>query len=87
MLLGRDAALVRRLTLMDQRQATAILVILIVAALVVLRDREWLDGRSFAVAAVVQVLVMQVAQVIGYTRGRQVVDADLPAPASGGEGP
>ena len=38
-------------------------------------------------SAVAQVLVMQVAQVIGYTRGRQVVDADLPAPASGGEGP
>lgn len=62
-------------------------IILIVAALLLLREREWLDGRAFAIAAVAQVLVMQVAQVIGYTRGRQVVDADLPAPASGGEGP
>lgn len=53
-------------------------IILIVAALLLLRDREWLDGRSFAVAAVVQVLVMQVAQVVGYTRGRHVVEASLP---------
>ena len=62
-------------------------IILIVASLLLLREREWLDGRAFAIAAVSQVLLMQLAQVIGYTRGRQVVDADLPAPASGGEGP
>ena len=60
-------------------------IILIVAALLVLRERDWLDGRAFAIAAVVQVLVMQVAQVVGYSRGRQVVDADLPGPPSGGE--
>jgi hypothetical protein len=52
-------------------------IILIVAALLVLRDREWLDGRAFAIAAVVQVLVMQVAQVVGYNRGRHAVDAPL----------
>ena len=59
--------------------------ILIVAALLVLREREWLDGRVFALAAVGQVLLMQVAQVIGYTRGRHAIDADLPAPGSTGE--
>jgi hypothetical protein len=52
-------------------------IILIVAALLVLRDRDWLDGRAFAIAAVVQVLVMQVAQVVGYNRGRHAVDAPL----------
>ena len=54
-------------------------IILIIAALLVLRDREWMDGRAFAIAAVAQVLVMQVAQVIGYTRGRHIVSATLPA--------
>jgi hypothetical protein len=57
-------------------------IILIVAALLVLRDRDWLDGRAFAIAAVVQVLVMQVAQVVGYNRGRHAVDAPL---AQGGD--
>lgn len=53
-------------------------IILIVAALLVLRDSEWMDGRAFAIAAVAQVLVMQVAQVIGYNRGRHIITADLP---------
>lgn len=52
-------------------------IILIIAALLVLRDRDWMDGRAFAIAAVAQVLVMQVAQVIGYNRGRHIVTADL----------
>lgn len=50
-------------------------IVLIVAALLVLRDRDWLDGRAFAFAAIGQVLLMQVAQVIGYSRGRQLLDA------------
>lgn len=50
-------------------------IVLIVSALLVLRDRDWLDGRAFALAAIGQVLLMQVAQVIGYSRGRQLVDA------------
>lgn len=54
-------------------------IILIIAALLVLRDRGWMDGRAFAIAAVAQVLVMQVAQVVGYSRGRHIVTATLPA--------
>lgn len=57
-------------------------IVLIVAALLVLRERDWLDGRAFALAAIAQVLVMQVAQVVGYNRGRHIVDAALPAPGS-----
>lgn len=50
-------------------------IVLIVAALLVIRDRDWLDGRAFAFAAIGQVLLMQVAQVIGYSRGRQLLDS------------
>lgn len=57
-------------------------IVLIVAALLVLRERDWLDGRAFALAAIAQVLVMQVAQVVGYNRGRHIVDAALPTPGS-----
>lgn len=53
-------------------------IILIVAALLLLRDRDWMDGQAFAIAAIAQVLVMQVAQVIGYNRGRHLLIADLP---------
>ena len=48
------------------------------AALLLLRDRDWLDGRAFAFAAIGQVLLMQVAQVVGYTRGRALVDSPPP---------
>ncbi|MGA8048026.1 MAG: hypothetical protein WCA30_17350 [Dermatophilaceae bacterium] len=50
-------------------------IVLIVTALLVIRDRDWLDGRAFAFAAIGQVLLMQVAQVIGYSRGRQLLDS------------
>ena len=60
-------------------------IVLIVAALVVLREREWLDGRAFALAAIAQVLLMQVAQVIGYGRGRNAIATTLPTDG-GGEG-
>lgn len=49
-------------------------IILIVTALLVLRERDWLDGRAFAIAAIGQVLLMQVAQVLGYNRGRHELD-------------
>ena len=62
-------------------------IVLIVAALLVLREREWLDGRAFAVAAVGQVLLMQVAQVVGYGRGRHVIDTPLPGDTRPGEAP
>lgn len=60
-------------------------IVLIVAALLVLRERDWLDGRAFALAAIAQVLVMQVAQVVGYNRGRHIVDAAPPTPGSAPE--
>lgn len=53
-------------------------ILLIVAVLLTLRDRAWMDGRAFALAAIGQVIVMQVAQVIGYNRGRHIVTAQLP---------
>lgn len=59
-------------------------IILIVAALLVLRNQEWMVGRAFAIGAIAQVLAMQVAQVIGYNRGRHLVATELPgAPGAG----
>ncbi|MDO5501788.1 MAG: hypothetical protein Q4G67_01320 [Actinomycetia bacterium] len=49
-------------------------ILLIVAALLVLRDREWMHGHAFALAAIGQVLLMQVAQVLGYRHGRHELD-------------
>ena len=60
-------------------------ILLIVAALLVLRGQDWMQGRAFALGAIVQVIVMQVAQVLGYSRGRHVVTAELPAEATGEE--
>ena len=48
--------------------------ILIVVGLLVVRGRGWLDGDAFAYGAVAQVLVMQVALVLGYVRGRHSLD-------------
>ncbi|MDO5503433.1 MAG: hypothetical protein Q4G67_09705 [Actinomycetia bacterium] len=58
-------------------------IVLIVAALVALRGQDWMQGRAFAIGAIVQVIVMQVAQVVGYSRGRHIVTAQLPAEAVG----
>ena len=57
-------------------------IILIVAVLLALRDRAWMDGRAFALAAIAQVIVMQVAQVLGYNRGRHALATSLPSEAS-----
>lgn len=58
-------------------------ILLIVAALLALRGQEWMQGRAFAIGAIVQVIVMQVAQVVGYSRGRHIVTAELPAESTG----
>lgn len=44
--------------------------ILIAAAVLVLRGVDWLDGRPFAVSAIAQTLAMQVGQIVGYLRAR-----------------
>ena len=63
-------------------------IVLIVGALLALRNVDWMEGRAFAIGAIVQVIVMQVAQVLGYNRGRHIVTASLPAEnaSSAGEG-
>ncbi len=53
-------------------------IILIVVALLALRNQEWMVGKAFALAAIAQVLSMQVAQVVGYLRGRHIITAQLP---------
>lgn len=57
-------------------------IVLIVAALLALRGAPWMEGRAFAIAAIVQVLVMQVAQVIGYQRGRHELDLTAAGPTA-----
>lgn len=47
--------------------------ILIAAAVLVLRGVDWLDGRPFALSAIAQTLVMQVGQVTGYVRARHEI--------------
>lgn len=47
--------------------------ILVVAAILALRGADWLEGRPFALSAVVQTLIMQVGQVAGYVRARHEV--------------
>lgn len=47
--------------------------ILIAAAVLVLRGVDWLDGRPFAVSAIAQTLAMQVGQIVGYLRARHEI--------------
>lgn len=55
--------------------------ILIAAFWLVLRDQEWLVGRAFALAAILQVIALQAAMITGYVRGRAVLDVRLPGAA------
>ncbi|KGN35059.1 hypothetical protein N802_02380 [Knoellia sinensis KCTC 19936] len=57
--------------------------ILIVAVVLALRSVDWLDGRAFALAAIVQTLVMQVGQIAGYLRARHEIH---PGALDGGAG-
>ena len=45
----------------------------LVAILLLVRDRSWLDGAAFAAAALVQTVVLQVGQITGYARARHEV--------------
>lgn len=47
--------------------------ILLVAAIAVLREASWLDGTIAAASAVVATLLLQVGQLTGYVRARHVV--------------
>ena len=54
--------------------------ITLVAVFLVLRGAGWLDGRAFAAAAIVQTLVWQVGQVVGFRRGRHEIYPDVALP-------
>lgn len=47
--------------------------IILVAAIVVLREASWLDGTAAALAAVVETVLIQVGQLTGYVRSRHVI--------------
>lgn len=47
--------------------------ILLVAAMLVLREAAWLDGTITAVSAIVATVVLQVGQLTGYVRARHVI--------------
>ncbi|MDV3222555.1 hypothetical protein [Intrasporangium sp.] len=53
----------------------------LVAAFLVLRGADWLDGRAFAAAAIIQTLVWQVGQVVGFRRGRHEIYPDVALPS------
>ncbi|ADU48948.1 hypothetical protein [Intrasporangium calvum] len=55
--------------------------IALVAVLLVLREAEWLDGRAFAASAIVQTLVWQAGQVVGFRRGRHEIYPDVTLPS------
>lgn len=54
--------------------------ITLVAVFLVLRRAGWLDGRAFAAGAIVQTLVWQVGQVVGFRRGRHEIYPDVALP-------
>lgn len=47
--------------------------ILLVAAILVLRDATWLEGTVTAVSAIVATVLLQVGQLAGYVRARHVI--------------
>lgn len=47
--------------------------ILLVAILLAVRGADWLHGAAFAAAAVAQTVVLQVGQVVGYSRARHEI--------------
>lgn len=50
--------------------------ILLAAVVLALRDAAWLDGRAFAIGAVVTTVLAQVGLIVGYTRARHVMFPD-----------
>lgn len=51
------------------------------AVFLVLRGVDWIDGRAFAAAAIIQTLVWQVGQVVGFRRGRHEIYPDVALPS------
>ena len=47
--------------------------ILLVAAVAVLREMSWLDGRTAALSAIVATVVLQTGVVAGYVRARHLI--------------
>ena len=55
--------------------------IALVAVFLVLRRAGWVDGRALAAAAVVQTVVWQVGQVVGFRRARHEIYPDVALPS------
>lgn len=55
--------------------------ILVVAAIAALRDAHWLHGAALSMAAIAQVVLLQVGQVVGYLRARHVLLLHAPGGA------
>lgn len=55
-------------------------IIALVAVFLVLRRAGWMDGSTFAVAAIVMTLVWQVGQVVGFRRARHEIYPDVVLP-------
>jgi len=50
--------------------------VVIMAIVAVLTRVDWLDGRSFALSAVAQTILMQIGQIAGYVRARHEIHPD-----------
>lgn len=55
----------------------------LVAIFLVLRRAGWVDGPAFAAAVIIQTLVWQVGQVVGFRRGRHEIYPDVTLPGQG----
>lgn len=58
--------------------------LLLLLAIALLRDAAWVHGPALSIAAIMQVVVLQVGQVAGYLRGRHILVPHLPAGAMTG---
>ena len=47
--------------------------VIVMAIVAVLTRVDWLDGRSFALSAVAQTVLMQIGQIAGYVRARHEI--------------
>lgn len=57
--------------------------IALVFAFLLLRRAGWVDGPTFALVAIVQTLVWQAGQVVGFRRGRHEIYPDVTLPKAG----
>ena len=55
--------------------------IALVAVFLVLRRAGWVDGRAFGAAAIIQTIVWQVGQIIGFRRARHEIYPDVALPS------